>query len=107
MPIIPAVAKRFGLDDDLRFRIDKGLGIIPLNDPMGGLHFRRVISGDMTLQLFPPLALPWFALCSKVLDACRLFLYALHLLLPLVRLIARFRDTGSCPLLICSGVRRQ
>jgi hypothetical protein len=40
MPIILAVAKRFGMQDDLMSRIDKGLAIIPLHDPMGGLHFR-------------------------------------------------------------------
>lgn len=107
MPIILAGAKCFGMADDLMFRIAAGLGLIPLNDPMGGLHAGRIMIGDMTLQLFPPLAPPWFALREKVLDARRLFRDALNLLLPLGRLIVRCRAAGSCPLLICSGVRLQ
>jgi hypothetical protein len=56
MPIILAVAKRFGMDDDLMFGIYEGLAVVPLHDPMGRLHVRRVVSGDMTLQHCAPLA---------------------------------------------------
>lgn len=74
MPIILAVAKRFGMDDDLMCRIYEGLAVVPLHNPMGGRQFRRVISGDRTLQLFAPLAPLRFARRSKVLEARRLFL---------------------------------
>jgi len=40
MAIILAVAERFRMQDDLMVRIDEGLAVIPLNDPMRRLHFR-------------------------------------------------------------------
>ena len=40
MSIILAMAKRCGMQDDLMFRIYQGLAVVPLNDPIGGLHFR-------------------------------------------------------------------
>ena len=36
-------------------RIYQGLTIVPLKNPMGGLHCRRVVIGDVTLYLFAPL----------------------------------------------------
>jgi hypothetical protein len=107
MPIILAVAKRFGMDDDLRCRIYAGWAVVPVNDPRGGLQCRRVIIGDIALQLFAPLAPLRLVLRYKVPDARRLFRSALNLLMHLVRLSATFRHTGSCPLLICSSVRLQ
>jgi hypothetical protein len=56
MPIILAVPEGLRLHDHLIFCIDQGLPIVPLEDPMGRLYFRRVVIGDITLQLFPTLS---------------------------------------------------
>ena len=56
VPIILTITERCCMDDDLMLRIDQGLAIVPLNDPMGGLHVRRVVIRDMTLQLLAPFA---------------------------------------------------
>jgi hypothetical protein len=74
MPIILAITKRGGMHDDLMFRLYQGLAIVPLNTPMGGLHFRRVVIGDVTLHLFAPLPSLRLILGSEFLNASCLLL---------------------------------
>jgi len=55
LALILAVAKRGSMPDDGMFRLDEGLAVVPLQDPMGGLHLRRVVVRDIPLPLLAPL----------------------------------------------------
>jgi hypothetical protein len=92
MRIILPVTKGLRLHDDVMFRIDQRLPIIPLDDPMGGLPFGRVVIRAMTLPLLAPLAPLRVVPREKGRDAGRLPRSALDLLMHLVRL----RETLFC-----------
>jgi hypothetical protein len=76
----------------LLFRIDQRRRLIALENPLGGLHCGRFVLRDITLQLFAPLAPLGGVPRQKGLDAGRLPLSALDLLMHLVRL----RETLFC-----------
>jgi hypothetical protein len=42
------------MDEDLMFRLDEGMAVVPVNDPRGGLPVCRVRIGDMALQHLAP-----------------------------------------------------
>ena len=107
MPIILAIATRGGMPEDWRLRIYQGVAIVPLHHPMGGLPLRRVVSGDVPLALFAPLAPLRLMLGSARLNARCLLLYPLHRLVDFV-LPSRLRDgAGGLPLLVYSCRLRQ
>src|SRR5262249_40370216 len=51
VPIVLPVAERLRMHDDLMLGIDQRLAVVTLNDAMSGVHLRRLVIGDVTLQL--------------------------------------------------------
>jgi hypothetical protein len=72
-PIILSVAACLRRHEAWRFRIDHGWAMGALDDARRGRHGRRVVSGDMALQRFPPLAPFRGRRRSKGREASRLF----------------------------------
>jgi hypothetical protein len=97
MPIILPVARGLSLHHDLLFCIHQGLAVVPLEAPleapMGRLHLRRVVSGDITLPCFTPLARLRFVLVQKYLKASSLLRSSLNLFVYL----GLRRAMRSCP----------
>ena len=74
LALILAVAKRGSMPDDGMFRLNEGLAVVALDDPMCRLHFRRFVIGDVTLHLFAPLPSLRLILGSEFLNASCLLL---------------------------------
>lgn len=79
-------AKCFGMDNDLMLGVHQGLGVVPLDHPVGGRHFRRLIIGYVALDFFPALAGFWLLLLQELAQSLHLVLQPLHLLLASFRL---------------------
>src|SRR5262245_40092206 len=78
MSIVLPITKGFRMDDDLMPGIDQRLAIVALQDAVGRKHFRRLVIGDVTLQLIALLAAFGVVRGQEGLDAGGLLLQALE-----------------------------
>jgi hypothetical protein len=89
------------------FRRAERLAVIPLDDPMGARHVRRVVSGDVTVAFFSPLPPRRFMLRQQCVNTRGLRLESRNRLLDLFLLGALPVCDGRLSRLISCGMRRQ